>query len=243
MYPLSEVELLEVWERGREVPVSRRGLRLLTASCPERDADEIARLSIGQRDARLLVLRRRLFGEQLVCLGTCPSCRERLESTVEAGHLMPANELEDVPFLDVVADGYEIRARLPNTLDLLALDLAGGAPGGQQLLERCLVSVRKAESEVLIAELPTSVLQAVEQRMAEMDPLADLQVELSCPACGHRWEEVFDIGAFLWAEIDGWAQGVLREVHVLASSYGWTEEESLRVGPRRRRQYLELVGS
>ena len=80
-----------------------------------------------------------------------------------------------------------------------------------------------------------------EPQMAEVDPQANLQLDLSCPACGHRWQVLFDIGSFFWSELNAWAQRLLAEVHVLASAYGWREADILNLSPSRRQFYLGLI--
>jgi hypothetical protein len=92
-----------------------------------------------------------------------------------------------------------------------------------------------------VSELPEAVVQEINRRMAEADPQADVQVTVSCAACGVAWQAMFDIASFLWGEVDRWARRMLHEVHVLASAYGWTEAEILRLGPWRRRVYLGLA--
>jgi hypothetical protein len=79
--------------------------------------------------------------------------------------------------------------------------------------------------------------------MAEADPQAEVRIALSCPGCSNQWSSVFDIVAFLWGEIEDWAQRLLLEVHALASAYGWSERDIVAMGPRRRRFYLEMVHS
>jgi hypothetical protein len=76
--------------------------------------------------------------------------------------------------------------------------------------------------------------------MASADPGADIDLAFDCPECGHRWQEVFDINGFLWREIHAWAKRTLRDVHVLARAYGWTEPDALSLSPTRRQIYLEL---
>jgi hypothetical protein len=47
--------------------------------------------------------------------------------------------------------------------------------------------------------------------------------------------------AFFWKEINHWANRILREVHLLASTYGWSEADILALTPTRRQWYLALV--
>jgi hypothetical protein len=53
MQPLSAWELLTVWEQGLAKPPVQRALMLLAAASPGESLDELAGLSIGQRDGRL----------------------------------------------------------------------------------------------------------------------------------------------------------------------------------------------
>jgi len=55
MRALSARELLEVWEQGQGRPLHHRALLLLAAACPDESSEALARLSIGSRDARLVV--------------------------------------------------------------------------------------------------------------------------------------------------------------------------------------------
>lgn len=77
--------------------------------------------------------------------------------------------------------------------------------------------------------------------MAEADPQADVELALTCPGCGIAWGVPFDIGMFLWWELDARARRLLQDVSVLASAYGWREADVLALTPRRRQLYLELV--
>jgi len=94
-----------------------------------------------------------------------------------------------------------------------------------------------------VEALPDGVIAALTAQMAQADPQADLQLDLSCPACRHRWLAAFDMITFLWNEIDSWARRMLREVHALASAYGWSEADILSMSATRRHLYLDLIGA
>ncbi len=85
------------------------------------------------------------------------------------------------------------------------------------------------------------MVAAVEDRIAALDPQADIQLALSRPACGHRWQAAFDILSFLWTELGEWAARTLRDVHRLALAYGWSERDILALSPVRRRHYLGML--
>ncbi len=86
-------------------------------------------------------------------------------------------------------------------------------------------------------ELESQISRALD----EADPCMDLALDLVCPACEHTWSAPFDIGAFLWEELDVRARRLLDEVHALARSYSWSERQILELSETRRRAYLERV--
>jgi hypothetical protein len=47
----------------------------------------------------------------------------------------------------------------------------------------------------------------------------------------------------LWREIESMAGRLLRDVHALASAYGWHEKDILALSPVRRQFYLTLIGT
>jgi hypothetical protein len=238
MHGLNAAQLLAVWERGLAQTPAGRTQVLLAAACPETPSEA---LSIGQRDARLLALREQTFGPQLDACARCPACAESLELSFRAEDVrVPAVEVPRE--FAVQRSGYELRFRLPTQADLEEVCGRGDVPTARmRLLERCLLTARRSGLDVAADQLPEDVVQAVDQAMAAADPQADVRLALACPACGHQWQEVFDIGLFLWSEVHSWALRLLREVHTLATAYGWSEADILALSPQRRRMYLELV--
>lgn len=244
MRSLSASELLNVWEWGRTQPPWSRALRLLATACPETPIDVLGKLSIGQRDALLLTLREWSFGSKLVSLAVCPSCGERLELNFNVADIRVAPLSEPVEMISLSVADYEISFRLPNSLDLMAIASHKHlATAADILVERCLVKVAHNDADVLVNQLPPHIIDVVAEQMAQADPQAEVQLAVSCPACCHQWQPLFDIGSFFWIEINAWAFRVLREVHTLATAYGWREADILAMSPNRRQLYLEMVVS
>lgn len=244
MHPSSASELLDTWERGfHEHPVLR-ALLLLAAACPEHSLQDLARLSLAERDARLLELRERIFGPRLDSRAACPACGTQLEASLLARDLragLAAFETADFP---AAISGYNLRFRLPNSLDLLAI-LPSREPTAARsmLLERCLVSFEGSPESTFNSRdaLPPEVLEAVAQGLNALAPLTDTELSLTCAACGHTWEASLDFPAFFWAEITAWAHRLLVEIHTLAKSYGWHEADILALTPGRRQIYLDMI--
>jgi hypothetical protein len=242
-YALTAADLLNVWERGRcQSPVDR-ALSVLALGNSEAEPDDLAELTIGERDARLLELRGNVFGPRIAGRADCPACGQSIEMnfTVSEVQTVPASE---VPETWAAKFGkYEINFRLPNSNDLATL-----VPGDdiaihkRCLILRCVLNATCSGQPVAADQLPEDTVTALSERMSELDPQGDVQLALSCPQCSHRWHAPLDIASFVWSEIHAWAVRLLHDVHALALAYGWPESDILAMSPWRRQAYLELIG-
>jgi hypothetical protein len=238
----STTELLDAWERGLGMPAAERAVALLAAGEPG-SSHEHAALALGERDARLLALRRWAFGSRIDGVAGCPSCGAELELSVDAHDILLAPPAAPNGEELVRLEDYEVRFRLPDSRDAAEAGRAGTVAAARRvLLQRCVTGASRNGSAVEPLALPEDVVERIEEAMAERDPQADVRLALTCSECGHRWEAGFDAGRFVWTEVDRWAKRVLVDVATLASAFGWTEAEVLRLSPSRRDAYLELAG-
>jgi hypothetical protein len=243
MRPLSAAQLLDAWEKGLSEPTCTRSLPLLAAASPDFSPDALAMLSIGERDRRLLTLRVWTFGSEVAAVTRCSTCGEALEWTVDAASLSMTDQAISSGELTVETEGYCVRFRLPNTKDLAAATGCQDAASARlRLLQNCISGASFEGEDISPSALPDAVTKDIGKQMAAADPQAQLEVDLSCPACGEGWQALFDIESFFWSEVSAWAQRVLSEVHVLARAYGWSETQVLSLSPWRRQVYLGLVG-
>jgi hypothetical protein len=241
---LSASELLSAWEQGVGRSAARRAFLLLAAAFPEIPPEALGQLSIGRRDARLLTLREYTFGPQLAGIAGCPACAERLELNFNIAEVRMDTSDEEIAPLSLDLDGYQLRFRVPNSFDLIAIseNLDLGAPD-RHLLQRCILSANYHGEAVAAEQLPVEVTDAMAAQMAEADPQADVRLQLACVRCDHRWQTTFDVLNFFWNEIHAWAERLLREVHMLARAYGWREADILAMSPWRRQRYLGMIGA
>jgi len=244
MRALSAQEMLAVWERGLDQLPLERALTLLEASCPESEPRALATMSIGRRDARLLTLREWAFGSRMTGCSVCTSCGQPLEIDIQVSDLRQSSDDTEPGVLSLAASGYELSLRPVNSLDLAACMSAGRKNDiTRQLFSRCLVEARSAEGIAAAGQVPDEVAQLAMESVAKADPQADLEIVIACASCGRNTTEIFDVVAFFWNEIDAWARRILREIHTLASAYGWRETEILALSPLRRQFYLDMAGA
>jgi hypothetical protein len=240
-------QLLELWEEGGVGDPAGRGQAFLEAIRPDWQAVGREQIGLGTRDAWVLELRRRLFGESIGGVVRCPSCRQLLQIELSAGQVSFAPltpEPAPPPVVELEASGYRVVARSP---DLVALGQAAACrdvgAARASLLASCFVQASCEGMPVAVAELPESVISAAGDAIAEADPQAEVRVELVCAVCATAWAAVFDVVHYLWKELSVAAGQLVDEVHTLAQAYAWPESEILKLSAWRRRAYLERLSN
>lgn len=237
MQRLSAEKILAVWEAGRQQHELDRALTLLVAASPELSREELAEISIGECDARLLQLRNLVLGPSATGFAECPECGERVEFPVDTAALAQPTEVATT-VQEIQLDGTRVQFRLPTSRDLAEVVAAPDKSQSlRRLIERCVIEPGSPN------ELPNDIVEALSQAMLKADPQAEIIISLSCPGCGRRSELLFDITHFFWNEIAAQARRFLCEIDALARAYGWTEREILSLPAARRQTYLELVGA
>jgi hypothetical protein len=251
MRALSASNLLDIWERGAGSAPVDQALAILSAAFPQASKDALATIDFVQRDLCLLHLRTLTFGSQIKGLADCPACGQRLELDFDARELPawtypvpdPAAMKSLNPETSLQVNDYEVIVRLPNSKDLATLShVTDAATRRQQLIEACVISAQRNGEALMADELPPDALNLLAERISQDHPLAEQTLAVVCPACGHAWDILFDIVSLFWSEIHAWSLRLMREVHILASAYGWREADILAMSAWRRQRYLEMVG-
>jgi hypothetical protein len=238
---LTAAATLDLWEQADHLPPIERAIALAAAADPVSEAAAVARLPLGRRDGRLLHLRAELTSRPLDATAACPVCGERVEFDAHADALLAmADGASSATALEV--DGFTVTWRPPDSDDVLAASAAGSADDAEVvLLARCVSSAAGTDGQVQPAGLPRAVRDAISRAMAEADPLAEVVISLTCPACSTTFDADLDIAAFVWTELRARARRALHDVAVLARAFGWTEAQVLALPERRRQAYLDLV--
>ncbi|MGD9527258.1 hypothetical protein [Pseudonocardia sp.] len=236
---LSGAQLLAVWEQGRGRDQIDRGLVMWRAAEPDVPDAELAVAPLGRRDAALLRLRTVTFGRHADCFVVCPACGAELEFDVDVDALVVDRPSEPSGHAEVGRAGWRVRFRLPGAADVRAV--RDERDPWLALARRCVVTAELDGAPRAAADLPTEVAQEVDAAMSGLDPQAELTLSMDCAGCGNRWDGRFDIGTYLWREIEVAGRRLLGEVDVLARAYGWSEDAILALSPGRRRSYLDLL--
>jgi hypothetical protein len=234
MRAFSSVDCLNLWESAKGLHPLDQSLLALCAALPDTPQDSLSDWPLGRRNRALFELYRYCFGSRLAAWAACGRCQEKMEFAVDSRELMAqAKDPEQEATVVFRSESY----RLPTSRDLaFALaDAVNPQTAAVRLVKGCRLTPHES------AAWTVEDVDEIGELMAAADPAAETRIALRCPACGHEQDEVLDIAIFLWAEIAAVAKRLLREVHALASAYGWTEAQVLSLSAARRNLYMEMV--
>jgi hypothetical protein len=230
---------------------------ILRVGAEENVTPEMVRaLTVGDREALLLHLRRITYGERLPCLLNCTdsACGERMDLELKVSELLLEPYAASQEWNEVAVRTekkmYRVRLRVPNGLDqefVAERAWMNVTDAENLLLQRCVESVSaqsvsaEVSSPLTMAEWPAELADKIGRKFGEIDPQAEILLSLQCPACGQAFTGEFDAGAYLYHELRGHIPYLYREVHQMARSYHWSEAEILSMTPRKRSVYLNLL--
>jgi len=214
--------------------------RLIVRPAPGEQANGspgAASLTVSDRDRLLAAVYRMTFGERIQSTAVCARCGQPfdLEFSMEqlVGVLDRAGETtaDGEPDAEIrLASG--VRLRLPTGADELAILGLPHDEAERELLRRCLV---EGSNDV--------TPEVIEQRITEAAPVLDLDLDAACPECGHEQQVHFDLQFYLLRAIEQERRLLAREVHLLATAYGWSLHEILGLPRSQRRIFVELIES
>jgi hypothetical protein len=253
LHPVTGHEEDFLLQEGRLLPAAARVTQLITR-CLHRlgpvepvGADMVRRLSVGDREALLLHLRRLTLGDRISCLLSCPACGKKMDLDLQIEELLlpPYTQAQMVHETEI-SDGensYRVVFRLPNGEDqetAVAQAAESVASAAELVLQRCVEQVTSAEDERL-SDLPPVVLRELPEKMAELDPQAEVLLDLICPECETGFVVPFDTADYVCREFAAQEREFYRGVHALSFHYHWNEDSILNLSRRKRQIYLDLL--
>ena len=231
----SSPTVLDLWEAGLQVAPAPRAVLLLQAT----GEDYISDWSVGRRD-RSLLERYCAAAGTIEAITECPACGATMDVSLDPRRLAAGEVRSQVT---VEHEGYVVSARPPTVADLQHLPPHGDEETMRWfLLERCVGSAARDGERVGVGDLPDDVVDLVERALDEADPAADIRLDLTCEECRTAWTESLDPVVFAWSAVESSARRLATDVHLLAHSYGWSEQEILALSSFRRHLYLSAVG-
>lgn len=179
-------------------------------------------LTAGDRDRAVAGLYAQIYGADIRADAVCTACAARYEirfdlTALQRGRVPDGSAAGDPPAIDL--DGA--RLRLPTLADL------AGTPA--DLLARLLIDGAAPD--------PARAEAALEAA----DPALELDLAATCPECDAGQAVPFSICRFLRAALQRDRAFLMREVHLIASTYRWSLGEILGLGRADRQSFARLL--
>jgi hypothetical protein len=186
----------------------------------------------ADRDRVLAMVYNQLYGPKIESTVSCKHCKEKFDVdfslTTLLAQLHP--ETKPVPENGVYEMAGGIAYRLPTGEDEMIAMSAIGKDPVQALLHQCLM----AGSEIVQPGV-------VEEQMAAIAPVLNLEMQAVCPECGKEQKVRFDMQSFLLLRLKKERPRLLYEIHRIAHSYYWSHQEILELPRSLRKQYVDLI--
>lgn len=231
--PLTENRLLEVWEQCYGCSHFQRATRLLHFASPGLSGQQLGDLAVGERDQILISSCVNIFGQVIEAKTRCSECGVDLETQIDlTSFLSPEYKAKNSAEISIGAKVVTLEPiRIKDLSDMHLL-------GPSQWLATKILVVEEGQQQPTLEQQ-----ELVNESLADLDPKADLCVEMTCSECGSIWLDAFDITCHFWIKLDALCKKLLVSIHVLANAYGWTEQDIMRLSPWRREVYLDMVRS
>ncbi|WP_428667459.1 hypothetical protein [Reyranella sp.] len=195
---------------------------------------EADRLTACDRDRLLAEIYVAEFGDRIDCVLRCEACGSPFDIDFKLGDLLASAGLlpVDIAFARnstvTLDDGR--RLRLPRGSDELALQGMSAEAAEAALLARCIVEGDAAPGDL-----------AVHDALEAAAPILDTELDATCPECGAPTQTHFDLQHYLLTSILQEMPARTAEVHLLASTYGWSLHEILELDRKRRRAFAAAI--
>jgi hypothetical protein len=205
--------------------------------------NDLVRLTACDRDRVLAVIYSRIYGSRVDSSATCVACGEIFDLHFDLADLMDtllsSTETEltqtqtDRSYL--LPEG--IRFRLPTAEDELSVIGMSQEDAEKLLLQRCMLTHEIQDME----KDAEGFLTKIQSEMAALAPLVDTELDAKCPECSHTQQIHFDLQHFLLQALCNERDQLMRDLHILASAYGWGLNEITGLARSQRKSLVAMV--
>jgi hypothetical protein len=214
------------------------GIRLVSALLGEEAA---LALPVAERDRLMGAVYSEVFGPRVLASRVCAACGEPYDfdfliADVEA-ELDRQPRPTEVDHLDaagraVLTTGHRLRP--PTLADEVAVSDLPLEAAEAALLSRCVEAPEGGDDAALDRDVAEQVLEW-------LSPITDVDLVGTCPECGATDATRFSIEHYVLRALAADRRQLLREVHLIATAYGWAHDAILGLARDDRRQLAALV--
>ncbi len=195
-----------------------------------------AEIAVADRDELLSEVYKRTYGSRIESTMTCQSCGEAFDLSFEISQLCEfiKQNQGDAKIERQENGAFKLQDgslfRLPCGADERLIFGLSWEHAEQVLLDRCLLNDEAREKRT-----------DVQSTMDQIAPVYKTDLQTNCPECGHSQSIHFDMQSYLLNTMLLEKAQIPFEVHRLAYSYGWSQQEILDLPRSLRQRYVSLI--
>jgi len=205
-------------------------------------------LPISSRLQGLLILATRGGDLSLEMTLVCQNsdCQKKMDIEITLKELTqiqkPTYDRQEV---DVQKDGLRLRMRRPTGRDqrnwLKQKFSSQEEAMNVALDDLSLAGNELSDSGKTLLSTNKDILQAVERALDEIDPLINLEYNITCPECQKSGNYAIKLEEWAYKKLKSYQDYLIQTIHLLAKAYHWSEEEILTLPAWRRKMYLGML--
>ncbi|MEP4012193.1 MAG: hypothetical protein ABJL92_09255 [Sulfitobacter sp.] len=212
------------------------GARLVAALV----GDDAARaMPVAERDRLLGAVYRDIFGPRILASRACIECAKPYDFDFQIADLEAKLDQQPPPpeIKRMSEDGHAVldtghRLRALTLQDEQAVAGLSVDDAEDALFDACVETPEGA---------PPLSRDTAERVLEWLSPITDLDLVGTCPECGTSQTTRFSIEHYVVQALGAERRQLVREVHMIAASYGWSQSEILGLARDDRRQLATLV--
>jgi len=211
-------------------------LQQLAGEVPHPSA--VVELSVADRQYLMAALAVHLGFNQFWHSAQCVDCGVSFDFVVDYRSLPVKEAGPGYPFTEVETSHGRYRYRVPTGADQEVLaEIANEEEALRCMIERCLLDASDRPEEPA-AQFNKEDVAHIEAALEATAPEMATSAQAPCPDCGAVQNIAIDSYGVLAVPM---TDNLFHEIHLLASTYHWSEKEILALPQQRRRRYLELI--
>jgi hypothetical protein len=192
------------------------------------------KIAVADRDFLLSRIYKSTYGPKIESTMNCNACSSKFDLSFFLDDLMSHESLAAFP-TDQDSEGYyllneKLKFRLPNGEDEIAV---------------CGLPIKEAEASIIRRCIPEQISNEerneIQELMEQAAPFLFMDLAAICPECGHQQSMLFDMQSFLLAKIRQEKKRLAFEVHCIASTYHWSQQEILNIPRTLRKTYCSFA--
>ncbi|TKJ38527.1 hypothetical protein CEE37_12225 [candidate division LCP-89 bacterium B3_LCP] len=205
--------------------------------------EKVSQLCIADRQFLMQQLAVHMGEDELWYTAVCFECEQRFDFQIRTSELPVREARPGYPHISVDTSLGRCRLRLPTGDDQSIISgFSDTDVAFKQLVKRSILSLEKGDkkrniSDTLLSKFTKDDVAVMEEAMDSVSPAIVTSISTTCPECGHR--NIAKIDPYFILE--HFSDNLISEIHVLASTYHWSESDILALPRQRRHHYLSLI--